>query len=1245
MTSRSSTNHSSRKGETVRPIAPDRKTPVAQTGVLARRHGSPDTGGSGAPAPTRRRAIPALATLAATLAAMALIATPALAHAHFTFTGSFGAPGEGAGELSFVSTGMKNGEEIFIDDLIPADGVAVNSASHLLYVADTGNNRVDEFETSGKFVRAWGWGVLSGAAEPQTCTVVCRKGVAGAGPGEFESADFVAVDNSSGESSGDVYVADSGTHLVQKFTSSGTLIAAWGDTTPLANGQLSGRNTPAGSFGSFAGIAVDASGDLWAANEHEMFEFDQGGAFLQTWSPPNSLRPAGIAIDSANDLYVVSSNGQLIKLSPEGQELGKLTPGEGSAIGDRLPADSGVAVDSVTGDVYADTGGSIEHPSSAPLETFGSSTLVAGAGLAVDSTSGAVYAASTGTGQIAVFEPEVRRTPTVESESVSAVTSTSAAFAAKIDPEGLESEYRFEYDIKPYAEGEAPHGISVPLPDGVVGSGFDAQEVSVHVQDLSAHTAYHYRVVAHNSLGIVYGEDRTLLTQTTGGAPALPDDRQWEMVSTPDKQGSLIEPLGTEGVVQAAADGGGISYLASTPTEAEPQGYSNSVQVLSSRGAAGWSSRDIAPPHASATGKNIGHLGQEYRLFSPDLSAAVVQPFGPFTPSLSPEASEQTAFLRDLGTGTYTPLVTAANVPPGTRFGSEGSGCPVVSSGAQDLICGPAFVGATPDLSHVVLQSEVPLTAGASSNGYYEWTAGALTSVPFAPAGARHGISNDGSRIVNGGELFDVATGQTLQLDAAEPACVTEGKCASGGGDFQLANSTDSKILFTDENKLTADSGAASEKPDLYECAIVEEAGQLKCDLTDITPTSSSGEPANVQATNVRIATGLQLSGGVLGASEDGSSVYFVADGVLTNAPNSRGQHAEPGTCKQNAPASATCNLYVHRGHVTSFIAALSQADRFDWAGAPYEQPVHVSPDGEWLEFMSQRSLMGYDNRDAVNGKSDAEVYLYHASTGALVCASCNPTNARPVGVEDQQGKLFNGEKETWWGSNEWVAASVSGSLVYEYENAVYQPRYLSNGGRLFFDSHDALVPQDVNGTEDVYEYEPAGDGTCTEGTASGSSLYVSGEQGCVALISSGTSSEESAFLDASESGGDVFFLTTAKLVSQDYDTSYDVYDAHECTTSSPCPASSAEQPPACTTEASCKAPPTPQPSIFGLPSSATFSGPGNATSSPPAVVPKKVVKKTVKCKKAFVKNRRGKCVKRKSKKKAKRASRERRGK
>ncbi len=133
-------------------------------------------------------------------------------------------------------------------------------------------------------------------------------------------------------------------------------------------------------------------------------------------------------------------------------------------------------------------------------------------------------------------------------------------------------------------------------------------------------------------------------------------------------------------------------------------------------------------------------------------------------------------------------------------------------------------------------------------------------------------------------------------------------------------------------------------------------------------------------------------------------------------------------------------------------------------------------------------------------------------------------------------------------------------------------------------------MPADVNGKEDVYEYEPEGVGSC----GASSETFSEKSGGCVDLISSGTSSEESAFLDASAGGGDVFFLTASELVPQDVDAAFDVYDAHECPGASPCPVTSAVVPPACTTTDSCRAAPSPQPSVFGAPPSATFSGAGN---------------------------------------------------
>jgi hypothetical protein len=286
-------------------------------------------------------------------------------------------------------------------------------------------------------------------------------------------------------------------------------------------------------------------------------------------------------------------------------------------------------------------------------------------------------------------------------------------------------------------------------------------------------------------------------------------------------------------------------------------------------------------------------------------------------------------------------------------------------------------------------------------------------------------------------------------------------------------------------------------------------------------------------------------------------------------------------------------------------VAVLSAADFPDWGGIGVpllkNLTARVSPDGEWLAFMSQRSLTGYDNRDEVSGRPDEEVFLYHASTGKLLCASCDPTGGRPHGVQYGFRNLpLVGGSEVWEESA-WLAGNIPGWTPISGSVAFHQARYLSDGGRLFFNSSDRLVPKDVNGQEDVYEFESQGEGGCSGPAASsGSVTFNASNERCVALVTSGRSGQESALMDASETGDDVFFLTAAQLLPQDADTAFDVYDAHVCTSASPCLPAAVSSPPPCDTEASCKVAPSPQPELFGASGSAIFSGPGNLTPSPP---------------------------------------------
>jgi hypothetical protein len=111
-----------------------------------------------------------------------------------------------------------------------------------------------------------------------------------------------------------------------------------------------------------------------------------------------------------------------------------------------------------------------------------------------------------------------------------------------------------------------------------------------------------------------------------------------------------------------------------------------------------------------------------------------------------------------------------------------------------------------------------------------------------------------------------------------------------------------------------------------------------------------------------------------------------------------------------------------------------------------------------------------------------------------------------------------------------------------------------------------------------------------------------------VSLISSGTSSQESAFLDASESGGDVFFLTAAALAGQDVDNQLDVYDAHECS-GSPCiPTTSGGTSGPCTSAEACRNPRL-EDGSGGEPSSEALSGEGNAKRSGAKVLARRLTR------------------------------------
>jgi hypothetical protein len=850
------------------------------------------------------------------------------------------------------------------------------------------------------------------------------------------------------------------------------------------------------------------------------------------------------------------------------------------------------------------------------------------------------------------------------------VTGDSAELHVQIDPNGAETTYSFQYGPS------TTYGQSTP-PAALGATDDGAHPAQALLQNLTPGTTYHYRVVATHAgePAGTPGPDHTFTTQTQGAEFTLPDNRAWEMVSPVDKYGARIAAITKEGgVIQAAEDGSAFMYVTSSPPVTNPEGNPALAesQIIATHGPGGWSSRDIATPHEEAIyGPPLDYF-DEYKAFSPDLSSGVVEPEHNNVDGLSPlsaQAPEAQVYLREglrESTGArYAPLVNSSNAPLGR------------------------FEGASSNLEHLILSGN-------------EWTNGVATPAFVLPNGedaggeqggslgyqdrnVKNAVSENGQRVFfeakvfNGhlsahfGELHlfmrDLPEEKTVQVDLPQGVASPNHPEKLYEVAFQYATPDGEKVFFTSEYSLTPEAKAGYGGELYYGESELYEYNTVTGVLTDVAP-----DPSPTASTGVQT--------GLVQVSEQGEYVYFVANGSLDGAP--------AGDCNgyRSSPKD-TCNLYVaHLGGQKpniSFVATLSGADYHDWitAGGQNEEfnprgiTSRVSPDGRYFAFMSQRSLTGYDNTDVnehptkyeeqeegVSAQTkvkhqDEEVFVYDALTKHLTCASCDPTGARPHGVFDTlragEGLGLLVDRPQIW-KNRWLAGSIPGWTSYALAGALYQSRYLSDEGRLFFDSADSLVPQDTNGKEDVYEYEPEGR-DCASGSVSASEAYepassveieggkVESGGGCVALISSGSSSTESAFLDASgkgpggEESEDVFFLTASKLVAQDLDSAYDVYDAHVCSTVAPCTSLPVSSPP-CATADSCRVAPAAQPSLYGAPSSATFSGAGNAAA--PAVV-KKTTKKLVRCEKGFTKNKRHRCVRTKRKQQTKRSSNDRR--
>lgn len=717
-----------------------------------------------------------------------------------------------------------------------------------------------------------------------------------------------------------------------------------------------------------------------------------------------------------------------------------------------------------------------------PADLGAASTDVAASaqatGLAVGTTYDFEVIASNSLGDVSLSS-SLQTLPalTIDAESATHVTNTGATLNAEINPSGVDTHAQFQYVTdSTFQSSGFTNATTVPVNPIDLGSGIVDVSASVDLTGLTPGTKYDYRVEGSNSVGSLHGTPKAFTTLASIPAAGLPDNRAYELVSPASKGGEAFDGLGgTSEVIggeQAAADGNSVGYVALAPF---PGGVGPSINDLATRGPNGWSSKPILPQQAPGVSLEL----PGYLLYSSDLSRAIL--FNGGATVAGGDGQDDPALVPGSCT---TPLFPTPPALPTTPCTGEVTGFPNVfvrnnTDGSFQLVNSfnpdaPAGVtpaaanedGASADLSTVVFDESAQLTADApaSSDNLYLWNA---DSVKLIGAGATlggsgrvlHAVSADGSRIFftdSSGNLNVFQSGTATQVDKTQG-----GSGPGGGGQFMTAATDGSVVFFTDGDGagLTSDTMPGSGS-NLYEYNLNAPAGHQ---LTDLTGNQS-----------------LAQVDGVLGASSDGSYVYFVAEGVLASGATSGAE-----------------NLYVDHNGATTFIATLSGSDGSDWN---FQLTSRVAPDGTHLAFDSVQSLTGFDNTDANTGGADTEIFLYDATAKSLVCASCNPTG-NPIGssqLDPVEGPLLAG-------GNQYLQHNLS-----------------DDGSRLFFDSSDDLSPRDTNGLQDVYEYENGHD-------------Y---------LISTGTSDSFSTFVDAGANGNDVFFVTRDQLVPQDTDGENDLYDA-----------------------------------------------------------------------------------------------------
>lgn len=569
-----------------------------------------------------------------------------------------------------------------------------------------------------------------------------------------------------------------------------------------------------------------------------------------------------------------------------------------------------------------------------------------------------------------------------------------------------------------------------------------------------------------------------LVPVVVSSAPAasLPDQRGYELVSPSDLQGASLFSAqddsasvlpGTWSAV--AADGSAVLWRLPTGGTSNAHGLVDFYRSEKAPDGA-WRSQFAGPPAGTGV---LGPLAAPSLVFATPNLDRLLWGTGPLGSDPSDPGS-------DLYTVSSDGTIDHVNRGP----------VEVPAPNGEYLL----FVGATQDLSKVVFSSDRALAPGATGNNIY-WTDGHTTKL----------VGKDDNGVVQAASLTPL-TSPRASADASIVAFVspaeqdlyfwsekTDKTVKALGPISGLAvesiSADGAKIFITTSATLTA--GDTDSSLDLYEY------NTSTRDITLLSAPSGGGPVGNSDACATPLPNRVQCDIAPVTESRDGSVVYFLSPERLVG----------------NQGVDGGANLYLAEHGGIRFVATLDPSDPAITAFDPNipnagftgirARHVRLTPDSRKLIFESRAALTSYHNAGFV------EIYLYDSTSHKIACASCRTDGTPPTG-DSALSSVPLGRPET----TAVTLAAPMGTLNSD-----------EHGDRIFFNSTDALVPADVNGRNDVYQYTVA--------------------TGMPALISSGRSDRHSGYMGNGLDGRDVFFLTTDTLVPDDHNgTVFKMYDA-----------------------------------------------------------------------------------------------------